>query len=819
MDWYCKVSAISDADYLFDEITNPDVFSDSPDDDNVRDDSLSALLYFREMKRSGGEANAYTLTSIVTACAKLSEPEVATQIHSFIVKAGFLNVPGVRASLISMYSKLGEICHSEKLFLEVENVEDPCLWASMMTAYSQNQGSEKAKDLFRRMLKEGYAQMGYKREALLLFLEMMSANIQFDPYTISSVLGVAALQEETDIGTQLHALTMKFGFFSKASVGSSLVMMYSRSGNVESCRKAFDQITNPDLVVWTTMIISYAQNGKGKEALNLYELMKMEGIRPDSVTFVGVLLACSHAGLVEEGYVYLNSMSKDYGLEPGLRHYACMVDVLGRFGRLEEAERFINNMPIEPDALIWGTLVAACQVHGNIEVAKRAASKVMDLKPSETGPYIAFSNIHAEVGKWDEVVLIRSLMKGAGLNKDPGWSYAMAMAALSNGRSHLRDASFSSYLDTTDTDFVRSLAASMHNGSSPVFTPSRQSSSSYPSTSPSMSKQRIRSPVGELGVFGAENFSEKLDHLHQHHQLHHHERTPSFKSVEDPVSKTTTHKSKSRTPSMRSESSWTSKSSRYTDQTKPKKSLGGPWFLSGLQCKGSCYDVKPPVYTNHLMIKQPSSSSSTATTTNQRKGFWEDQVVQINLKKQPCHPKFAVLPNTQEEEDHPRKSIEVFGLHNKPDDDMSLVMEKKLSMLSWDAIPIQNSRRSSASCRYDDMDSDASSDLFDIPVFPAEMSSPVTAAYEPSEASIEWSVVTASATGFYTVSDLEEKTQIGTNTKTTKPKEHQRSVVNGGILGCRSNKAVKVVTPNARMASFPPKKTQLAGPIMSDCQV
>lgn len=396
------------------------------------------------------------------------------------------------------------------------------------------------------------------------------------------------------------------------------------------------------------------------------------------------------------------------------------------------------------------------------------------------------------------------------------------MAAVSKGRNHLRDASFSSYLDTADTDFVRSLAASMHE-SSPIFTPSRLSSSSSPSSS--MSKRRTRGPLGELGVFGAESyFGDQMDR---------HDRTPSFRSIEERVPQ---HKSKLRTPSIRSESSWSSRSSRNTDQIKPKKSLGGPWFLAGLQCKGSCYDVKPPVYT----MKQSST-----TSTNQRKGFWEDQVVQINSKKQPFHqpqlstvlakqpermaPSFA-FPETQEEDS--RKSIEVFGLNPKTQkedqeeedgSEMSFLVEKKLSMLSWDAIPTQaqHKRQSSGSCRYDDMESDASSDLFDIAVFPAEMS-PVTAPYEPSEASIEWSVVTASAAEFSAVSDdVDEVKQIVAKKKTTsfKPKELQ----SGGILGCRNDKAVKVVNPanaTARKASFPPippKNSSFASKAANTC--
>ncbi|KAM2106485.1 hypothetical protein ACFX1R_016851 [Malus domestica] len=176
--------------------------------------------------------------------------------------------------------------------------------------------------------------------------------------------------------------------------------MYSKCGSTEHCLKAFDQIEKPDLVCWTAMIVSYAQHGKGAEALRAYELLREQGIRPISVTFVALLSACSHNGLVEEAYFYFNSMVKDFGLKPGDRHYACLIDLLSRSGRLKEAATFIDNMPIKPNVLIWGTLQAACIVHGDTELGKLVAKKmIMELEPSmDPGAYISISNMYADVG-------------------------------------------------------------------------------------------------------------------------------------------------------------------------------------------------------------------------------------------------------------------------------------------------------------------------------------------------------------------------------------------------------------------------------------
>ncbi|CAB4280997.1 unnamed protein product [Prunus armeniaca] len=564
-----------------------------------KDDSVSALKVFREMRKMGEQMNKYTVTSILTACAKTSMAEEATQIHSLILKAGFYSAAVVGSALINTYSKIGAVDLSEMVFREMENIKDLGTWAAMISSLAQNQNSGRAIELFQRMLQEsvrpdkfctssvlsivdslnlgrqihsytlkiglvsvvsvgsslftmyskcdsleesykvfqqipdkdnvswasmisgfvqhgcadqalqlyremlseevipdqmtltailmacsasfslqtgkeihghalrkgvqqdvlggaivtmyskcsalklartvfdmlpqkdevacsslvsGYAQNGYIEKALLLFHDMLMADLTIDSFTISSIIGAIALLNRLSIGTQLHAHIMKVGFNSDVSVGSSLLTMYSKCGSIEDCCKAFDQIEKPDLICWTAMIVSYAQHGKGAQALRVYELLRKQGIRPDSVTFVGLLSACSHNGLVEEAYFYFNSMVNDYGLEPGYRHYACMVDLLGRSGRLKEAAWFIENMPIEPDALLWGTLLAACKVHGDMELGKLAAEKVTELKPCDAGTYVSLSNICADVGQWEEVLKIRSQMKGTDVRKEPGWS-------------------------------------------------------------------------------------------------------------------------------------------------------------------------------------------------------------------------------------------------------------------------------------------------------------------------------------------------------------------------------------------------------------
>ncbi|KAL8225647.1 hypothetical protein R6Q57_018204 [Mikania cordata] len=396
-----------------------ELFKQMPDKDHVSWASMisgftehgyayRAIELFREMLFAIDViVDETTLTAVLAACSSLRFLKTGKEIHGFFSKREDNMYVYGGSSLVNMYSRCGDLKSAKRVF-------------NMMPCKDQVSCSS---------LISGYAQNGYIKESLHLFVDLISSGLEVDSFTISSVLGAVGDLNNSDvgkgirIGIQLHAHIQKLGFESTASVGSSLVMMYSKYGNLDSCLKVFNQIIKPDLISWTAMINCYAQHGKGLEALKMFELMKKSGTEPDSVTFVGVLTACSHSGLVKEGYSYLKSMVKDYRIEPGPRHYTCMVDVIARSGSLKEAERFIRNMPIEPDSSVWGTLLAACKVHGDMEIGKIAAEKFIELNPSEDGGYVSFSNICADVGQWEQVLKIRNEMKDTGVVKEPGWSY------------------------------------------------------------------------------------------------------------------------------------------------------------------------------------------------------------------------------------------------------------------------------------------------------------------------------------------------------------------------------------------------------------
>ncbi|CAO2818590.1 unnamed protein product [Amaranthus hypochondriacus] len=388
-----------------------DIFQQLPDKDIVSWSSMisgfaehgyacEAIQLFREMLSAKISPDQITLTGVLGACCTNGYLLIGKEIHGYAFRVGFCRQSLIGGALVNMYSKCDALVLARRVFDMIPH-KDQVMCSALVS---------------------GYARTGCIQEALFILHGMLADNRQVDSYTISAILGSDTLLNRTDIGIQLHSLIMKLGLESDVSVGSSLVTMYSKCGASNDCRKAFDQIINPDLVSWTTLIISYAQHGKGAEALKAYETMKHVGMKPDAVTFVGVLSACSHAGLVEEGYSHLSSMSNDYSIEPQLRHYACMVDILGRSGRLKEAKHFIDNMPIKPNALIWGTLLSACNVHGDVELGILAAKKVFDLQPSDCGAFVSLSNLYADTGQWNDVEDIRGLLKETKFAKEPGWS-------------------------------------------------------------------------------------------------------------------------------------------------------------------------------------------------------------------------------------------------------------------------------------------------------------------------------------------------------------------------------------------------------------
>ncbi|XP_059634125.1 pentatricopeptide repeat-containing protein At2g03880, mitochondrial [Cornus florida] len=379
-----------------------------------------ALLLFRKMHVRGMMIDDFTYPSVLNCFAFLKDMKNAKSVHSLIVKTGFEDYKLVSNALVDMYAKLGDLGSAFQVFNSMLD-RDVISWTSLVTGYAHN---------------ESYI------EALKLFCEMRIEGIDPDQIVTASVLSACAELTILEFGQQVHANFIKSGLQSSSSVNNSLVTMYAKCGCIEDANKVFNSMRVRDVITWTALIVGYAQNGKGEDSIKFYEEMIASGTKPDFITFIGVLFACSHAGLVEHGRRYFESMDKIYGIKPGPDHYACMIDLLGRSGKMEEAKELINQMVVEPDATVWKALLSACRVHGNLELAERAAMTLFELEPRNAMPYVMLSNIYSAARKWEDAARIRRLMKLRGISKEPGCSWiemnGKVHTFMSEDRSHPR---------------------------------------------------------------------------------------------------------------------------------------------------------------------------------------------------------------------------------------------------------------------------------------------------------------------------------------------------------------------------------------------
>ncbi|KAG9456843.1 hypothetical protein H6P81_001351 [Aristolochia fimbriata] len=266
-----------------------------------------------------------------------------------------------------------------------------------------------------------YAQNGNAEQALNLFKQMRRADFSPNQGTLTSAFRACTSSVMLELGRQVHVQVLKFD--SDLILENALLDMYCKCGSLEEAILLFERMKERDVISWSTMVSGLAQNGQSREALGLFKTMQQSGIRPNYITMVGVLFACSHAGLVDDGWYYYNSMKRLYGIEPGREHLGCMVDLLGRAGRVEEAAKFIDEMQLEADSVSWRTLLNACRVHRNVELAILAAKKVVEYDPEDIGAYVLLSNLYAESRRWRDVERVRETMRNRGVRKDPGCSW------------------------------------------------------------------------------------------------------------------------------------------------------------------------------------------------------------------------------------------------------------------------------------------------------------------------------------------------------------------------------------------------------------
>ncbi|CAM8952749.1 unnamed protein product [Rhodiola kirilowii] len=359
-----------------------------------------ALRVFIDMQASGFEPDVYTFTSVISSSL---DDELGKSFHGLIFKKGLERSVPISNSLMSMYLKSDSKLLEDALRIyESMEKRDQVSWNSILTGFSQNGLSENALECFKQMLLE--------------FVEI-------DQYAFSAVFKACSDLATLQLGQQVHNLAMKMGNDVFDYVASSLIFMYCKCGCIEDARKAFDETPQDSAIIWNSIIFGYAQHGQGNTSLDLFYSMRNRLVKPDHITFVAVLTACSHIGLLDEGCSFLSSMEPDYGIPPRMEHYACAVDLCGRAGRLDRAEALIKGMPFEPDAMVWKTLLGACRMCGDIELASQVANRLLELEPHEQCTYVLLSSIYSHLGRWNENADLKRLMKHRGVKKVPGWSW------------------------------------------------------------------------------------------------------------------------------------------------------------------------------------------------------------------------------------------------------------------------------------------------------------------------------------------------------------------------------------------------------------
>ncbi|MQL99245.1 hypothetical protein Taro_031960 [Colocasia esculenta] len=359
-----------------------------------------ALGLYCHMQLENVEPNEVTLLNVLTACSRARDLDTGKRVHGYMIEKKLSIDLVLGTALLDMYSKCGCFSTARQLFDDMPEKNLYC-WNVMINGHVEDSDYE---------------------EALLLFHDMQLSGILADKVTMASLLLACSNVGALDLGKWLHAYIIRRNIEVDVVLGTALVNTYAKCGCVETAMQAFRELPYHDVMTWTAMIGGLAMSGHGEEALELFSEMQRKGIRPDAVTFIGVLTACSHAGLVDEGVSHFDSMSTVYHIQPSVEHYGCMVDLYARAGHINSAEQLMQSMPMQPDNFVLGGLLGACRIHGNLDVAERTVQKVLELDPENAGAYVLLSNIYGSMGKWEELARTRDLMAERNIRKPPGCS-------------------------------------------------------------------------------------------------------------------------------------------------------------------------------------------------------------------------------------------------------------------------------------------------------------------------------------------------------------------------------------------------------------
>ncbi|XP_020573958.1 putative pentatricopeptide repeat-containing protein At1g17630 [Phalaenopsis equestris] len=398
---------------------------------------------YDDMRECGCEATAESVAVALSVCPYVDSNgschglEKGKEIHAFAKRSGFEGFSFVRNSILCMYGKLGNSSDAEKLFSEVE-MKDLVCWNALISSYAASGLCNEAYETF-HLLQEagepkpnvvswsamigGFSFCGMVEKSVELFRLMQRDGIQSNSVTLATILSACAELSSLDSGREIHAHSIRSFMGSNILIQNGLLNLYTKSGGLKYGCLVFERIKGKDLITWNSMINGHGMHGLCNEALSTFRSMVRGGMEPDGITFVAILSACSHAGRVAEGRELFDLMVNKHGISPGLEHYSCMVDLLGRAGLIREASELVEKMPMRPNACVWGALLNSCRIHGNTAVAEGTASRMFGLEEETSGNCMLISNIYAAIGKWDESARVRVITREKGIRKNPGQSW------------------------------------------------------------------------------------------------------------------------------------------------------------------------------------------------------------------------------------------------------------------------------------------------------------------------------------------------------------------------------------------------------------
>ncbi|KAK7320196.1 hypothetical protein RJT34_04932 [Clitoria ternatea] len=426
MGGYVRRNMLDDARQLFDQMPVKDVISWNTMISGYAE--YGDLVQARKLFDESPVKDAFTWTAMLHVYVQNGMLDEARRV--------FDELPQKREMLynamITGYVRCNKMDLARELF-EAMPCRSTCSWNIMISGFGQNGDIAQARNFFDMMPQHdsvswaaiivGYSQNRHYEEAMNMLVKMKRDGESLNRSTLCCALSTCADIAALELGKQVHGQVVKTGYENGCLVGNALVGMYCKCGSIDEAYNGFEGIQHKDIVSWNTMLAGYARHGFGRLALTLFESMITTGVKPDEITMVGVLSACSHTGLTNKGTEYFYSMHKDYGITPNSKHYTCMIDLLGRAGGLEEATNLIRNMPFEPETATWGALLGACRIYGNVELGEKAAEMVFNSEPRNLGMYVLLSNLYAASGRWIDVGKMRLKMREVGVQKIPGYSW------------------------------------------------------------------------------------------------------------------------------------------------------------------------------------------------------------------------------------------------------------------------------------------------------------------------------------------------------------------------------------------------------------